>query len=192
VYNVALIVDGKTVEAKPLRVVDDPDVVLTAVERKKLFDMAMEVQELQKRGTEVVNALTPLNAKVIELAGDVASNASIPADVKASFDQLSKDLASMMPKFVLPGGGRGGSGGGGGGGRGAGAGDNVMALAAQAKNGMMGGMWPGEQTTKAYSDAKTRMPKAIADANALIAKAQALSTQLAKYTVTFTVPAPVK
>ena len=91
-----------------------------------------------------------------ELAGQIASNANIPADVKASFDQLSKDLAAMMPKFVQPGGGRGG--GGGGGGRGAGAGDNVMALAAQAKNGMMGGMWPGEQTTKAIQLLNSRRP----------------------------------
>jgi hypothetical protein len=103
VYNVALVVDGKTVDTKPLRVLDDPEVVLTSVERKKLFDMAMEMQELQKRGTEVVNALTPLNTKVTELATQVSGNAEIPADVKASFDQLSKDLAAMMPKFVQQG-----------------------------------------------------------------------------------------
>ena len=186
-YTVSLVVDGRTVESKPLRVLDDPEVVLTAVERKKLFEMAMDVQELQKRGTEALNALTPLNARMTELGGQIASNASIPVDVKASFDQLSKDLAALMPRFAQPAGGRGG-----GGGRGAGAGDSVMALAAQAKNGMMGGMWPTEQTTKAYSDAKTRMPKAIAEANTLIAKVQALSTDLAKYSVTLTVPQPVK
>jgi len=67
-----------------------------------------------------------------------------------------------------------------------------MALAAQAKTGMMGGMWPTEQTTKAYADVKTRMPKAVAEANALFTKAQTLSTELAKYSVTLTVPPPVK
>ena len=35
-YNVALIVDGKTIDTKPLRVAADPEVVLTSVERKRL------------------------------------------------------------------------------------------------------------------------------------------------------------
>jgi hypothetical protein len=197
VYNVSLIVDGKTVDTKPLRVLDDPEVALTSLERKKLFDMAMEMQELQKRGTEAVNALTPLNTKVTELASQVSGNADIPADVKASFDQLSKDLAALMPKFVQQGGGRGGAGGagggaGGGGGRGGAAGDNVMAQAAQAKTGMMGGMWPGEQTMKAYNEIKVKMPKAIAEANALIAKAQTVSGALTKYNITLPVTAPTK
>ena len=51
-YNVALVVDGKTVETKPLKVAADPDVALTAVERKKLFDMAMEMHELQRVATD--------------------------------------------------------------------------------------------------------------------------------------------
>ena len=51
-YNVALVVDGKTVDTKPLRVMSDPEVVLTEAERKKLYDMAMEMHELQRRATE--------------------------------------------------------------------------------------------------------------------------------------------
>ena len=190
VYNVALIVDGKTIDTKPVHVLDDPEVALTSVERKKMFDMAMEMQELQRRGTEVANALTPLNAKVAELSSQVSGNGDIPADVKASFDQLSKDLSALMPKFVQPGGGRGFGGGGGAGaagGGGRGGGDNVMAQAAQAKTGLMGGMSPGAQTTKAYNDAKTNMPKAIAEAHALIAKAQTLSMTLTKYNITLPV-----
>jgi photosystem II stability/assembly factor-like uncharacterized protein len=187
VYNVSLVLDGKTVETRPLRVMDDPEVALTAVERKKLFDMAMEMHDLQKRGAEIANLLTPLSATVTELSSQVSSSTSVPADVKTPFDQLNKDLAAMMPKFIQQVGGRGG-----GGGRGGAAGDNVMAQAAQAKNGLMGGMWPTEQTMKAYSETKTKMPKAIADANALIARAQTLSTHLASYNLTLTVPQPVK
>jgi photosystem II stability/assembly factor-like uncharacterized protein len=192
VYTVALIVDGKTIDTKPIRVLDDPEVALTSVERKKLFDMAMEMQDLQKRGTEMANALTPLNAKVAELAGQISGSNDIPADVKASFDQLSKDLAALMPRFVQQGGGRGFGGGGAGGGGGRGGAESVMAQAAQAKTGLMGGMWPGEQTTKAYNEAKANMPKAIADATALIAKAQALSTTLTKYNITLPVTALAK
>src|SRR5262249_55615770 len=61
-----------------------------------------------------------------------------------------------------------------------------------AKTGLMGGMWPGEQTMKAYNDSKVKMPKTIAEANALIAKAQALSTTLTKYNITLPVTPPTK
>jgi photosystem II stability/assembly factor-like uncharacterized protein len=190
VYTVALVVDGKTVDSKPLRVVDDPEIVLTSVERKKLFDMAMEMQELQKRGTETANTVTPLNAKVAELAAQVSGNAGIPADVKTSFDLFSKDLAAIAAKFAQPAGGRGFGGGGGaaGGGRGGPGVESVMTQVAQAKSGLMGGMWPTEQTTRAYGEAKAKVPKAIADANAVIVKAQALSSELAKYNITLAVP----
>jgi hypothetical protein len=68
----------------------------------------------------------------------------------------------------------------------------VAARITQAKDGMMGGMWPTSMTTKAYDDAKALAPKAMAEANAVIAKAAALSTTLAKYKVTLAAPAPVK
>ena len=58
-YNVALIVDGKTVETKPLRVSADPEVVLTDAQRKQLYDMAMEMHELQKRATEAATRSGP-------------------------------------------------------------------------------------------------------------------------------------
>jgi hypothetical protein len=48
-------------------------------------------------------------------------------------------------------------------------------------------MSPGAQTTKAYNDAKANMPKVIAEAHALIAKAQTLSTTLTKYNITLPV-----
>jgi hypothetical protein len=98
----------------------------------------------------------------------------------------------LMPKFVQQG-GRGGQGGGAaGGGRGGAANDNVMAQVAQAKTGLMGGMWPGEQTMKAYNESKAKMPKAIAEANALITKAQTISTALTKYNITLPVTTATK
>ena len=52
--RVALVVDGKTVDTKPLKVAADPEVGLTAIERKKMYDMAMEMHELQRVATQVV------------------------------------------------------------------------------------------------------------------------------------------
>jgi hypothetical protein len=69
---------------------------------------------------------------------------------------------------------------------------SVAGRIAQAKTGLMGGMWPTAQTIRAYDEAKAQAPKAFAEANAVIAKAAALSGALAKYTLTLEVPEPVK
>jgi hypothetical protein len=139
---------------------------------------------LQRRATEVANELTPFNTRMSELTKELASRTDLPPDVKAMFDSVSKDVAALAPKFAPPAGGRGGRGGGGGA-----AADNPVARATAAKNGMMGGMWPTEQTMKAYADAKAQMPKLLADANAVFVKAAALSAALAKHNITLTAPA---
>jgi photosystem II stability/assembly factor-like uncharacterized protein len=188
-YTVSLIVDGKTVDKKPLKLAADPEVALTAVERKKLFDMAMEMHELQRVASQASGAITPLNARVAAIAKEIAGRNDVPADVKASVDGLAKDLAAVVPKFAAPAGGRGGGGGGGG------AVTPPVSVAgriAQAKTGLMGGMWPTAQTTRAYDEAKAQAPKAFAEANAVIARASVLSGALAKYKLTLEVPEPVK
>ena len=52
-------------------------------------------------------------------------------------------------------------------------------------------MWPTSMTMKAYTDAKTEAPKALSDANALFAKAAAVSASLAKYNLKLEAPKPV-
>ncbi|MGH9409062.1 MAG: WD40/YVTN/BNR-like repeat-containing protein, partial [Vicinamibacterales bacterium] len=184
-YNVSLIVDGKTVDTKPLRVADDPDVGLTAMQRKQMFDMAMEMHELQRRATEASEAVASLNRQMGELSPTIEGRSDMPADVKTSFDALKKQVADVMPQLAAPA-GRGF----GGGGRGGGA-PTVAGKIAQAKNGMMGGLWPTAQTLKTYSEAKVDAPKMLAAANTAIAQAQTVSASLAKYNVTLTVPAPI-
>jgi hypothetical protein len=82
------------------------------------------------------------------------------------------------------------AGGRGGGGRGNN--ESIAGKLGQAKNGFMGGMVVGEQTTRAYSEIKAQLPKAIADLNLTIARAKDLSSSLAKFNLTLTVPSPVQ
>ncbi len=189
-YNVSLVVDGKTVDTKPLRVAPDPEVALTEVERKKMFDMAMEMHELQRRGTEVGTGMGALNTRLGELAKEAGSKSDLPADLKTSLETLQKDVAALAPKLTVPAGG--GRGFGGGGGRGGGAGDSLVARVGQAKTGLMGSLWPTEATMRAYTESKAQLPKAIADANSLFARAATLGSALTKYSLTLTAPTPVK
>jgi hypothetical protein len=128
-----------------------------------------------------------------ELAKEIGGRTDIPAEAKAEFEAVNKALTAVVPKFAAGGGGRGGGGGGqAGGGRGPTPTPSPMARLTQAKNGLMGGMWPTDQTIRAYTDAKVQVPQAVAEANAVFAKAAALSTTLAKYKLTLTAPSPVK
>jgi hypothetical protein len=185
VYNVALIVDGKTVDTKPLRVNDDPEVILTSVERKRQFDMAMEMHALQPQITDASAAFGSLTRQMNELTPTIGKRDDVPADVKASFDAFKKDLAALAPKLTAPQGGRGG------GGRG-GATESLTVKVGQAKNGLMGGMIAGESTTRAYTEVKVQTPKTIADLNAVIGKAGTLKAAIAKYDLALTVPEPIK
>jgi hypothetical protein len=182
-YNVSLIVDGKTVEAKPLRVEADPEVVLTSAERRKMFDMAMEMHDLHRRAAEVGNLLVPINRQLPEIAKTMSGRSDVPADVKAAFEAFTKEMSAAVQRFAAAaGGGRGGRGGG------PGAEANPIARIGVAKNGLMAGMPATAQTMQAYTEAKTQAPKAIAEATALAAKAAVMSETLARHKITLTVP----
>ncbi len=186
VYTVALVIDGKTVETKPLRVMADPEVALTELERRKMYDMAMEMHELQTRGAEIATSVQALQREATAIATAIGARTDVPAEVKASFDAFNKELTALAPKFAAPAGGRGG-------GRGAApTGDQPIARAAQAKNGLMATMPLTEGTTKAYADAKAQMPKAVTEANAVFGKAATLAPTLAKYNLTLTPPPQIR
>jgi hypothetical protein len=121
VYNVALMVGGKAVSTKQIKIVADPMNPLTVAERKRYYDVAMDLHEMQRKGTKVVTALEAIDAQMTSVAGAVKASKA-PAVTKTSFDTYEKEYNSICAKFGIgaaaAGGGRGGRGGGGGGGRG--------------------------------------------------------------------------
>jgi hypothetical protein len=184
VYSVSLIVDGKPIETRPLRVMADPEVSLTEAERKRLFDMALEMHDLQRRVSDVNGAFTAVNRQIPAIQKTIEGRSDLPGDVKTSFESVDKSLLEMTATLAQPVGGRGG---GGGGGRG-GAADTPVARLTQAKNGLMGGMPATAQTLEAYRRAKTEVPKALEEAQVLLGRLQTLSASLAKHNITLTVP----
>jgi hypothetical protein len=182
-YTVSLVVDGKVVDTKPVRVDVDPEVALTALQRKELFDKAMEMHELQRRATEVSTALQPFNTRMGELAKEIKGKDDLPGEVKTAFDGLNRDLTALMPRFQAGFGGRVGAGGGG-----PVRTPSLLARIGQAKNGLMGGFTPTAQTLEAYNEARTVTPKAIAEANALFDRAVGVSGALAAHKLALEAP----
>jgi len=119
-----------------------------------------------------------------EVMKQIAAKSDLPADVKTQAEAFNKELTAVSAKLLPPAGGRGGGGG-------RGADPTPIGKATAAKNGMMGGMWPTALTMTAYNEAKTEVPAAISEANTVLTKAQALSTALARHSITLTV-APAK
>jgi hypothetical protein len=106
---------------------------------------------------------------------------------------LNKEFDALRKKFGVPmnagAGGRGG-----GGGRGAAVDpENVLARTSTLKN-QLAGVWetPSASSVKQYNEVKIALPKAVADGNAFLGKAGAVSQTLAKYGVTIKVPASIK
>jgi hypothetical protein len=192
-YNVTLIVDGKTIESKPLKVVLDPTVQMNDTQRKAYFDLLQSLQDLQRRGTQVADALGPLDAQMSDAGTKIKDDSKVPAAVKTQFDALTKDLDDLKAKFGVgaAGGGRGGRGGGGGGrgagggGRGAGAGAQGAAAGAgaAAAGGGAAGAGAGGANAQAGGGAGFGGGGPVDNAN-LVGRAGTVKTQIATFTET--------
>ena len=185
VYHVSIDINGRAADTKPLRVTADPDIALSEAERKRLFDMAMELHELHRRTAEVNGAIAALNRQMPDVAKAIGSRTDLPPDVRNSFEAVDKELLELTAKFAPPAAGRGG----GGGGRGAAA-ENTVSRLTQAKNGLMGGMPPTARTLALYKQSKAEVPRAIDEALAFLTKAQTLSAALARHNLTLAMPSP--
>jgi photosystem II stability/assembly factor-like uncharacterized protein len=113
-YNVALIVDGKTVETKPIKVAADPETQLTDIQRKKYNDILMDLHDMQRKGAPVQQALTSIFTQMTEVTAKVKDSKTLTATAKTQFEAFSKEFDAIRAKFGVPqaagGGGRGGGG----------------------------------------------------------------------------------
>ncbi len=192
-YNVALVVDGKTIETKTMKIVADPLEQMTPAQRKKHFDTAMDLHEMQTRATAMTAALQSI---FTQLTDNKAKTDAAPADVKTALAAFNKDFDAVRPKFGVPPPAAPAGGFGGGGGRGGGAPpdpNNLAAKVGTAKGNVMAFTdTPSDTAMRQYADAKLALPKAMAEGNAVIAKATALAATLKKAGIDMTVPATVK
>jgi photosystem II stability/assembly factor-like uncharacterized protein len=199
-YAVELLAGGKVIDSKPLTITMDPEVRLAGGARSSYNALAMELHEAQRRAQKTANALSALATQFSAAATKMKdTTVRVPADVKAKFDALSKELDSARVKFgvgpvVAAGRGAGaGAGAGGGGGRGGSDQANVLGRVTTAKNNILAIFEsPRASVVKQANEAKAALPKAIAEANTVLAKAAAMSATLKPFGVTLTVPATAK
>lgn len=195
-YNVSLVVDGQSVGTKSMSVMMDPANTLTDVQRKRYFDIAMDLHTMQARGNDVAAALGPLYTQMTDLAGKMAGMTNVPDAVKTQFTAVQKEFDTVRAKFGVPAGPAAAGAGRGGGGFGGAApvnNTNVLARVGNVKTQILTFYdMPSDTLMRQYADVRIALPRAVTEVNAFLTKATALSQALAKSNVTLTVPAAVK
>jgi hypothetical protein len=198
-FTVSLVADGKVVDSKPMTVVLDPANQLSEAQRRRYYDMAMEVHELHRRGAAMATALQTVHTQMTDLAEKVPAMANVPDAVKGQFEVTNKEFATIRERFGVPAeapgaGGRGGRGGGGGGGAAdSGPDRNVLGKTAGVKGQLLTFYdMPSDAVMRQITDVKAELPRAITEANAFLGRLTTLSQALAKHNVTLTVPAAVR
>jgi hypothetical protein len=183
-YNVTLVVGGKEIATKPLRVIGDTAVKMTDAERKTWHDTALALHRLQETANEAAEAVTQLGTQFQALEGLLKLAASTPPAVKTAIDDAGKQLADLRRRLgvpapgAAPAGGFGGGGGGGGGGFG-GQPQNVRASIGGVKGQLLSAhSVPSEQQIRGLREGREDLTKVVADTNALIAKMPTLYDQI--------------
>ncbi|MCC6319608.1 MAG: hypothetical protein IT361_18205 [Gemmatimonadaceae bacterium] len=189
-YTVALVVEDKVVDTKPLTLVMDPAVRMDVAARSRYNAVLVDLHEAQKRGTDAARPLQALFAEVQRAAAKVDSSAA-PADVKAAWSDFRKQFDSVRVKFGVgapQAGGFGGGGGGGGAAAQAAAAANALGRVSAVKGAIMG-IWetPSAASLRQANEAKAALTAAIGEANAFMPKARAMSQRLAQFNVAFPV-----
>ena len=188
VYQVALVIDGKSVDRKSLEIVMDPVVRMTAAERTAYQATAMEWHAAQQRGADVAASLNALQAEVRRAAARIDSTPALADSVKTAFAAFRKEFDAVRGKFGV--GVPAAPGFGGGGGFGGGANDaNVLARVATAKGNLLA-VWeaPSAALTAQGQAAKAALETAMAEVTPVLARARTVGAQLAAAGIPFKAP----
>ena len=188
-YTVSLVADGKVLSSKALRLVMDPSVQLTGGDRARYNAVAADLHALHRTGTDAARPLATLYDEVLRVAPKVDSSAA-PANVKSEWASFRAQFDSVRARFGVPATAGGGFGGGGGGAAAAAAAAaNVLGRVGTLKGAILG-IWevPTAGTMRQVSNARTELNGAMAQARAVLARAESMSRALAPHGVTMAPP----
>ncbi|MFN2446188.1 MAG: WD40/YVTN/BNR-like repeat-containing protein [Vicinamibacterales bacterium] len=162
-YRVTLVVDGKEVGTKPVRVTGDTAIEITDADRKTLHGTALALHELHRSATEAADSVTELNRQYQALEGLLKSDATPPA-VKTSMEEASKRLTELRRRL-----GVGQGPGFGGGGFGGGPNPNVRGQIGQVKGQVMGSTsLPTATQMRQATEMREDLAKVIDEVNTVI------------------------
>jgi hypothetical protein len=168
-YRVTLVVDGKEVATKTVRVSGDKDMPMTDAERRTWHDTALDLHDLQRLANTAAETVNTLVAHVNAAELLFKSAAGAPAAAKTAIGDAQAKLADLRRRLGLnpP---QGGGGGGFGGQQG-----NVRGQLGQVKGQIMNSTsMPTVQQIRQAGELRQDMTTLVADVNAAIAAVPAI------------------
>jgi hypothetical protein len=187
-YHVSLLVNGNTVDTKPIQIIKDPAIELSGVERVAYDEMLLRLHQLQGRGNGMATSLDALYAQVVEIAGAMGDREDVPDEVKSDFTGFQESFDALRVKFGVPipagGGGRRF------GRRGGGDPANVLSRASTLKSNIMA-FWepPSGAAVSQFYEVTALLDSAIHDAEGLLDQARTLAETLEEFDITLEIPA---
>ena len=169
-YRVTLVVDGRDVATKSVRVSGDTAVQMTDADRKTWHDAALALHRLQEQANEAADAVAQLGSQYQALEGLLKIAAEPSADSKSAIEGAGKQLADLRRRLGVPAPGQTPVAGGGGGGGGfGGQQQNVRGQIGQTKGQVMSShSLPSEQQLRVLTEGRGDLAKVIQETNALI------------------------
>lgn len=174
-YQVTLVVDGKDIATKRVRVMGDTAAQMTDADRKVWHDTTLAFHRLQEQANEAAQVITQLGTQYAALDGLMKVSAGVSAETKAAVEAAAKQLTELRRRFGVPAPGQTAPAGGGGGGFGGGANPNIRAQLGQTKNQLNGShSLPSAQQMRALSEGREDLGKLVGETNAMITTLQGL------------------
>ena len=167
-YRVTLVVDGKDVATKSLRVSGDKDMPMSEADRKAWHDTSLNLHDMQRVANTAADAVNTLATQLTAAEALLKTAANAPAAAKGAISDANTKLTDLRRRLGLN------QGGGGGGGFGGQQG-NVRGQLGQTKGQIMGSTsLPTAQQIRATVELREDLAKVISDTNELIAAVPAI------------------
>ncbi|HTM34029.1 MAG TPA: hypothetical protein VL263_22110 [Vicinamibacterales bacterium] len=167
-YRVTLVVAGKDVATKPLRVSGDTALPMSETDRKTWHDTSMSLHQMQRTANEAADALTVLSGQITTAESLLKTAGNAPAGGKQLVEDAAKRLADLRRQL--------GTGGGGGFG---GQNQPLRARIGQLKGQVVGSTSPPTaMQVRSASEAREDLTKVVQELNDLIAAVPQLYDKL--------------
>ena len=167
-YRVTLVVDGKDIATKSLRITGDKDAPMTEAERKTWHDTALSLHDMQGVANSAAEAVTTLATQLTAAEALLKTAANPPAAAKTAIAEANTKLTDLRRRLGLN--QQAGGGGGFGGQQG-----NVRGTLGQTKGQIMGSTsLPTAQQIRSSVELREDLAKVIADTNELMAAIPAI------------------
>src|SRR5262249_7765143 len=98
-YRVTLKAEDKEVATNSFTVQGDPEIQISAEDRKVWFDTAVEVHRLQKTLNEAADRANELNDKIKAMQQALKENSTAPAAMKSKVEEFAKKFETVAKRF---------------------------------------------------------------------------------------------